>query len=263
MFKNIIMFPSRLGQLKYGVEKTPSYLKPLIRKDINICDTIVKDNLAYNLHNLFIQNNTIKGKKINIGGDHSMSIATVAESLRTCPNLKVVWVDAHCDINTFEASESKNYHGMPLSVLTGIETNNLLRFTKNTLDTSNLLYIGIRDIDPFEKMILDDYKIKYISSSEINNNTDECIKIVNNFVQNEKVHLSFDVDGLDPEVMPSTGTRSPSGIQIEPCKKLLDNMLNTNLISVDITELNLDIGNVEEKSKSLINLTYLFKNYMF
>ena len=63
------------------------------------------------------------------------------------------------------------------------------------------------------------------------------------------------------KVIPSTGTSSR--IKLEPCKKLLDNMLNTNLISVDITELNLDIGNVEEKSKSLINLTYLFKNYMF
>ncbi len=264
MFKNVIMFPSRLGQLKYGVEKTPHFLKPLIRKDIYIRNSFVKeDNLSYNLYNLFLENSYICGRKVNIGGDHSMSIATVAESLRVCHNLKVIWVDAHCDINTYEASETKNYHGMPLSFLTGLDDDKLFSFTKNKLDTSNLLYIGIRDIDPFERMILNEYKIKYISSKDINTKTEECIKLVNEFVKNDKVHLSFDVDGLDPEVMPSTGTSSPGGIQLEPCKKLLDNMLNRNLISVDITELNLDIGTVEDKSKSLVNLTYLFKNYIF
>ena len=112
-------------------------------------------------------------------------------------------------------------------------------------------------------MILNEYKIKYISSKDMNTKTEECIKLVNEFVKNDKIHLSFDVDGLDPEVMPSTGTSSPGGIQLEPCKKLLDNLLNRNLISVDITELNLDVGTVEDKSKSLVNLTYLFKNYIF
>ena len=57
----------------------------------------------------------------------------------------------------------------------------LFSFTKNKLDTSNLLYIGVRDIDPFERMILNEYKIKYISSKEINTNTDDCIKLVNEF----------------------------------------------------------------------------------
>ena len=87
MFKNVIMFPSRLGQLKYGVEKTPHFLKPLIRKDIYIRNSFVKeDNLSYNLYNLFLENSYICGRKVNIGGDHSMSIATVAESLRVCHN---------------------------------------------------------------------------------------------------------------------------------------------------------------------------------
>ena len=57
-----------------------------------------------------------------------MSIATVADSIRRYPNLKLIWMDAHADINTYNESITKNYHGMPLSILTGIEKNMSLKF---------------------------------------------------------------------------------------------------------------------------------------
>ena len=68
---------------------------------------------------------------------------------------------------------------------------------------------------------------------------------------------------LDPSVMPSTGTTVEDGLELEPCKIIIDKLLRKNLVSVDITELNLTIGNIEDRAKSLMNLTYLFKNYLF
>ena len=97
-----------------------------------------------------------QNKKINIGGDHSMAIATVADSLNRVPpgKLKVIWFDAHPDINTYKSSISKNYHGMPLGYLTGLCKSHYFPFITNYLNFENLLYIGIRDIDEYEKKII-------------------------------------------------------------------------------------------------------------
>lgn len=263
MFKNVIMFGNKLGQLKNGVDNAPNVLSGLIRKNINQNKINISNNLTSNLLNLYDKNISIDGPKINIGGDHSMSIATVADSLERHKNLRVIWMDAHCDINTYEKSLSKNYHGMPLSILTGIEENKSLNFTDKVLDFKNLLYIGIRDIDPFEKEVLDKYKIKSISISDIDKDINKSIIDMKRFIDNEPVHLSFDVDVLDPLVMPSTGTPVNNGLKIEPCKIILDTLLKENLVSVDITELNPEIGDNLERSKSVNNLVYLFNNYLF
>ena len=63
--------------------------------------------------------------------------------------------------------------------------------------------------------------------------------------------------------MPSTGTAVSGGLQLETCKEIVDNMSRQNLVSVDLAELNLTIGHVEERAKSIINFSYLFKNYIF
>ena len=90
-FKNIIMFPHRDGQKKIGVEKTPKILHHLISPKIKIHYTKTKSNeLFNNLQNLFDKNRSIKGPRINIGGDHSMAISTVADSLLRYPKLKVI-----------------------------------------------------------------------------------------------------------------------------------------------------------------------------
>ena len=263
MFRNVILFAHRAGQRRPGVDKTPLFIKPLIHPDIKKVDTYVSNNLQNNLYNLYQKNVLANGKKVNIGGDHSMSIATVADSIRRYPNLKLIWMDAHCDINTYEMSETKNYHGMPLSILTGLETDSKLNFIDKTIDFKNILYIGIRDIDPFEKEILKQKKIKFITVNEVNKKPKNVINDISKFIGNNPVHFSFDVDVLDPSVMPSTGTAVDNGIELEQCKKIIDYLFDCNLVSVDITELNLAIGHVEDRAKSLINLTYLFKRYIF
>ena len=265
MFKNAILFPHRAGQQIKGVERTPFFLKGILQPHINQINTNVSLNndLYTNLYNLYQKNVFVNGPRVNIGGDHSMSIATLADSIRRYNDLKVIWMDAHCDINTYEKSKTKNYHGMPLSILTGLEKKTPLNFINQTIDFKNILYIGIRDIDPFEREILEKYNIENISVEQIHNNTQDSIKKINSFVSNNPIHFSFDVDVLDPYIIPSTGTPVENGLQLDKCKIIIDKLLRKNIISLDITELNIDIGNVEEKTKSVVNLTHLFKNYIF
>ena len=80
-----------------------------------------KKGQIVNLEILYQTNKSISGKRINIGGDHSMAIASVADSLQKYNDLKVIWIDAHPDINTRKSSSTQNYHGMPLAFLSGLD----------------------------------------------------------------------------------------------------------------------------------------------
>lgn len=265
MFKNIILYPSGKGQLKKGLEKTPDILKLLISKEKQIYNSIITNNLFDDLFNLYSINSRINDTKINIGGDHSMSISTVQDSLNKNPETKVIWIDAHPDINTKLSSKTKNYHGMPLSILTGLDKNSPLIFQKHVLPFNNLLYIGIRDIDPFEKSIINTYSIQKITVDDLNYKEDmEDIKLkLNQFIGNSPVHLSFDVDCLDPYILPCTGTKVKKGLGLFYTRFVLDIILKHKVTSIDLTELNLSLGNIYDREKSLKNILFLFKDIIF
>ena len=264
MFKNIVLFPHNRGQLLKGVEQTPHILSQYIHKSNTLFYINNYENLYQNLYTLNHFNSIIEGKRLNIGGDHSMSIATVSDSLNRYSNLKVIWMDAHCDINTYEQSKSKNYHGMPLSILSGIDKiSHKFKFQYNYLKLNNLLYIGIRDIDPFEKQILQQYDIQYITVHDAQNDLQNSIHIIQNFIMDNPIHLSFDVDVLDPKYLPSTGTPVSNGLSFKSCKTILNQLFLNNIVSMDLTELNLHIGTSYQRKKSLHNILKLFHPYIF
>tara|TARA_Y100000768_G_C23959305_1_gene674459 strand:- start:1272 stop:1751 length:480 start_codon:yes stop_codon:yes gene_type:complete len=158
---------------------------------------------------------------------------------------------------------SKNFHVMPLSILTGIESEPHLRFKKKYINPKNIIYVGIRDIDPFEQDIITNYNMNVITIDELHDNTNNAWERISDFIGNNPVHFSFDVDVLDPSILPSTGTSVEHGLQLDACKNIVDNMIRKNIVSVDLTELNLTIGHIEERAKSIIHFSYLFKNYIF
>lgn len=265
----LILFPHRLGQLRSGVQNAPLYFKKILKNNSMIIDCNNSDinkyrNMTNNLQNLYLFNSEISERKINIGGDHSMSLATVADSLNKFPenDLKVIWFDAHPDINTYESSESKNFHGMPLGYLTGLGKNSDFSFIINKLSFDNLMYIGIRDIDKYEKEIIDEKNIKYISCDEVNNNLDKSLDKIYEFIGNNPIHLSFDVDCMDPEIIPCTGTRYDNGLNLVNTKIILDKLFDTNIVNIDITEINLELGNKEERDKTISNTLHLFDKYL-
>lgn len=259
-----------LGQLKNGVKNTPKYLKKYFKGQYfdvpcqNNTNNKVK-NLTSNLRNLHNVNSSINGLKINIGGDHSMAIGTVSASLNSVsPNeLKVLWFDAHPDINTYDSSDTKNVHGMPLSYLSGLCKSENFPYIKHLLPLNNLMYIGIRDIDPFEKEIIKSYDIKYVTTKDINLNPDKCARIINDFVGDSPVHLSFDVDCLDPSFVPCTGTKVKNGMHPKSVSHVIDLLSKRNIINIDITELNLDLGTKEEQEQSFYNMYEVMRPFLW
>jgi arginase len=124
-----------------------------------------------------------------------------------------------------------------------------------------LLYIGIRSLDKYERKIIQKYNINYINVNEVNNYPEESLKIIKNFVGNNPTHLSFDVDVMDPSLIPCTGTPVENGLHLEETKFILDEIKDSNIINMDITELNLEIGTNKEKKTSFYNFLTLFDKY--
>ena len=141
---DVVRFAHKLGQPLHGVEKAPSLLVNRLKnkhglsfQDYKVLCSNDKDNgnnmnFYKNIHALYKVNSNIEKSefRLNIGGDHSMSLGTLAYTLHKYPNCKVIWVDAHPDINTYANSNTKNRHGMPLGYLTGLDWDKKLFFLK-------------------------------------------------------------------------------------------------------------------------------------
>ncbi len=280
MIKNILLFPHSAGQKLMGVRNTPYILKEIMKRErnnsfkfhhvkVNNSRNII-ETLNKNLRNLYEKNKEVEGRRINIGGDHSMAIGSIAYTLNKHPNAKVIWFDAHADINTHEESSSKNVHGMPLSFLSGLtearskasETEKYkFDFIKNKLDLKNLIYIGIRDLDEYEKKVIKDNNIQVIDVDNFNNADIYPLYLqIMNFIKDDPFHLSFDVDSLDPTIIPSTGTSVKSGLLKFQTQTILRQLMRSKkLVNMDITELNIsnDFSD-EDNNKSLKNTLDIF-----
>ena len=280
MFSNTVFLMKRLllnniplwrGQRKLGVKYGSSLLNTITHERIqgripiqaNFFRSSVLNEfeLADNIH-LFkkyvspvIEDQYKKGDLVlNLGGDHAISIATIPPMLNKYPNLRVVWVDAHADINSPEDSVSGNVHGMPVHFVSTLEK----KKKENKLLLKNLTYMGVRDIDFAEQKLMNKYDIRNYTKKEIDKRG---IHLVVNEMMIEKellvnpIHLSLDIDGLDPEFCPSTGTTSDKGLSINDVINLCRRLKQTgNLVSIDLVEFNPFIGSQYEVEKTLHNI---------
>ena len=271
-----------LGQKKSGIQSSVKTVRDAMRKtSYNCSDYYYKDiytapeqggifkSLSH-IHNEISDFHRpkpfTKDKLFFLGGDHSISVATLAHSLRRVNDpsqLKVIWVDAHADFNTYEKSETKNVHGMPLSYATWIDANKYIYNLYNDrmkLDPKNILYIGLRDVDPYENALIQELDINVITSREVNEDPEYACKRLSYFIDSTPVHLSFDVDALDPTIFPCTGTPVPDGIQLRQMIQLLSCAeLQENKIATDIVETNFELGDILDKTTSMISLQTLLR----
>lgn len=262
-FNKFILFEHDLGQTKHGVGKAPAYLAKFINKNHReLINVKITEDLYKNLNELYNVNDSFTQKRINIGGDHSMSIATIAHTLNKYPDAKVIYFDAHADINTYASSESKNYHGMPLSFITGISSNPGFPFIKQKLAFENLLYIGSRCLDSFEVEQVRKQNIKFIGPDEINNDFKKSMEKIMAFVGESPVHVSFVVDSIDPKYIPSTGTPAKNGIELKNGIRILCELNKKNIVNMDITELNLELGTKSDATKSGRNAVKLLRAFL-
>ena len=235
IFDNVVLIPHKHGQLKDGVQDAHIYFKPVLNPSCEIVLLEEKDNLLDSLNNIYTNCLKYNKKSVFIGGDHSISISTIKAVYE--PGMKIIWIDAHADINTIEESSSKNIHGMPLAFLTGLE--------KNIIDCSgcenvivpfeNIVYIGLRSVDNFEIGIIDKYNIKTINHKSYIKHIEQQL---DEFIGNSKIHISFDVDALDPKYMPCTGTLEEDGITLNTLDSIFEYLLNFEINSMDIVEFN-------------------------
>jgi arginase len=181
-------------------------------------------------HTLFnLEDNKLS---LQVGGDHSIAIPSIYASNNFCQEnnkkLGIIWFDAHADFNTMNTSPSGNIHGVPISVLCG-HTLPFLTFGE-PLDTNQFAYYGIRDIDTLEFQRLQDYNMLILNNKE---HLNEWIK---NF---DKIHISFDLDCLDPKIFWSINTPVENGLTFDDIYPFFEIIKESGkLQSVDLVEYN-------------------------
>jgi arginase len=277
--------PIFIGQKLYGPCQAPKILSNTLSK-IQKFDDFKYYNLKFhnayhecdheqNLRNILRYNNDIytsnqkslsgHNLNINLGGDHSIAIGSVSASLNKYnDDLVVIWIDAHADINSMQSSSSKNVHGMPLSILTRPLQYEL---PLQRLKYNQIIYIGLRDCDDFEIKLIQDNQIRHWTSHEINEldrwsqHRTGFINLLKTLTQDKKIHVSLDVDALDPKYIPCTGTSVENGISMDFVTNLISNLKN-NIVNADIVELNLDLKTDEDKEKSLDNTIELISSFI-
>ena len=191
---------------------------------------------------------------LNMGGDHSVAMGSVSGSLSHDPRVKIVWVDAHADFNTPQTSPSGNLHGMPLSFLTGQAKESLPSWMRH-LHPKSVALIGLRDVDSQEAGILRELGVLNFTMEDICSRGMEAVlrqtlKALD--PEGESFfHLSFDVDALDPSVLPSTGTAVPGGLAVEEGLVVIQGLFQTGrLKTFDLVEVNPEIGSERDLAKT-------------
>ena len=200
---------------------------------------------------------------ILLGGDHCLAIGTIGAVARHCREngrkLRVLWLDAHADFNTSAITPSGNIHGMPVSCLCGYGPHELttLAGAAPMLDKDAIRQIGIRSVDAGEKKLvhdvgLDIYDMRYIDEIGIKRAMEEALDGVD---AKTHIHVSFDVDFLDPAIAPGVGTRVRGGPDYREAQLVMEMIADTGRLgSLDIVELNPAFDKRNQTGKLAVDL---------
>ncbi|MCC3359362.1 arginase [Bacillus sp. REN16] len=269
---SIIGVPMDLGQMRRGVDMGPSAIRyagvveRLERLDYDIDDlgdidiirpTRGEMNNDENLKNLEKVSEASEklAAKVNeailngrfplvLGGDHSIAIGTLAGVSKHYQNLGVIWYDAHGDLNTADTSPSGNIHGMPLAASLGLGHKRLTEIAGYSpkIKPENVVIIGARSLDEGEKTLIKQQGIKVYTMHEIDRLG--MTKVMEKTIaylreRTDGVHLSLDLDGLDPHDAPGVGTPVLGGISYRESHLAMEMLEESKLItSAEFVEVN-------------------------
>ncbi|HEO8421968.1 arginase [Niallia sp. FSL W8-0635] len=267
----IIGMPMDLGQMRRGVDMGPSAIRyagifeRLSKLFSSIEDwgdiavgrpeTIIdKQSNLKNLHLIAEKNQMLaemvdkiiqsKSFPLVLGGDHSIAIGTLAGVTKHYKNLGVIWYDAHGDLNTAETSPSGNIHGMPLAASLGYghELLTNLQGISPKVKPEHVVIIGARSLDEGERRLIKELGIKVFTMHEIDRLgmtkvMEETISFFKG--KTDGVHLSLDLDGLDPKDAPGVGTPVPGGLSYRESHLAMEMLAEAELItSAEFVEVN-------------------------
>lgn len=222
----------------YSEDKNPYHLVDH-SEDVGLCMKSVHESVTK-----AVQSNAFA---LQLGGDHSLASASINAVAKKYPDVCIVWVDAHGDANTPETSPSMHYHGMSAAHAVGMFKENPKGFEwfdpECTVPENRLAYFGLRDIDHDEGQMLRDSEVHWTTMHEIDH--DGIAKV---FVDQMKridpsgtrpIHLSLDIDGIDPQFAPGTGTCCRGGLSLREIRYICTELANTGrLVSMDLVEVN-------------------------
>ncbi|WP_071396679.1 arginase [Bacillus tuaregi] len=277
---SIIGMPMDLGQMRRGVDMGPSAMRyagiyenlsKLFDKiddkgDIAIGRPEVVVDPDSNLRNLHLvaEKNEELAKAVSdvieegafplvLGGDHSIAIGTLAGVAKHYKNLGVIWFDAHGDLNTAETSPTGNIHGMPLAVSIGLGhelLTNMMGYSPK-VKPEHIVIIGARSLDEGERVLIKERGIKVYTMHEIDRLgmtkvMDETISYLKE--KADGVHLSLDLDGLDPSDAPGVGTPVTGGVSYRESHLAMEMLAESGIItSAEFVEVN---PILDEKNKT-------------
>jgi arginase len=203
-----------------------------------------------------VEQDVIAGRfPLVLGGDHAQAIGTVSGLARAWRRKRqrvgLLWIDAHTDMNTPDTTQSGNIHGMPLAALLGYGPRDLVRLAGDepALLPQHVAILGVRDVDRHETAVVTDAHIRVYTMSELDERgTAVCVREAIEHVTRDTagLHLSFDLDGVDPTDAPGVGTPVPGGLTIRESHLVCEAAARSGkLLGMEMVELNptLDVRN--------------------
>jgi len=281
---NVIGFPMDLGADRRGVDMGPSAIRiagleerlrglgyevvdegdihilimesqKIINPKLKYIDEILKtaETLAKTVEKILDQEHF----PLCLGGDHSMAIGSIAGISSYCrrrdQELGIIWIDSHADMNTDETTPSGNIHGMPLAAAMGIGNKELTHFYgfQPKVKPENVVIIGARSIDNEEKEIVQQSGAVVYTMTDIDRQGIHSIinKSLKHFQKNvEHIHVSFDLDSLEPGIAPGVGTPVRGGLNYREAHSMMEAIADCGCMSsFELTEVN---PILDEKNKS-------------
>uniref|UniRef100_UPI00262C3581 arginase n=5 Tax=Clostridium TaxID=1485 RepID=UPI00262C3581 len=290
---SIIGMPLFYGCDKPGVEKGPEELRKnnlidIFKENHDVYDLGDVDVEKANAEDKFLSNSKLKyldqvvsannglATKVLtalendtlpfiVGGDHSLALGSIAGASKFLGNdLAVIWIDAHGDINTEETSPTGNIHGMPLAASMGIGYKKLtsIFFDDYKIKPENVFILACRDLDQGEIELINELNMHVWTNNDIdikgaNAVSQELLSIIRE-KEIKNIHLSYDIDCLDPEYVPGTGTPVHNGLSFTESKILIESILGTSLVrSIDFVEYNPDLDENNRTIETCIELLKL------
>ncbi len=193
---------------------------------------------------------------ITIGGDHSIAVASALASAKVHGNIGIIWFDAHTDFNTFDTTVSGNIHGLPLAAITGYKNAELRYFYDGkTIQPSKAVVVGARSIDDWEKENIRYSGITVFTTEDIKQKgieqvVEEAFKIAGE--KTSGIHISYDLDLIDPEVAPGVSIPEFDGISEEEAMKINELIMKhlNQVVSYDLVEFN-PLRDVNRKTEQI------------
>ncbi len=200
---------------------------------------------------------------IFMGGDHALALGTVhgvaAHAAQADRPLFVLWLDAHTDYHTPQSTASGNLHGTPMGYLTGRDGFDGFPPVPHAIPHDQIAMIGLRSVDPEERAALEDSDVTYIDMRHIDEHG--IARPLSAFLEraaaaNAMLHVSLDVDFLDPSVAPAVGTTVPGGATMREGHLVMEMICDSGLLtSLDLVELNPFLDERGRTAQAMVDLT--------